>query len=311
MIKRLIIPLIALAGLIFGFVMMYRGSLAPRPSRIEYMPPRPPYNSYIAAEGIIESAGENYSLGVPFSELIQEVHVKVGDHVSKGQKLFTLDTRKLEADLNVARADFFVACTQAASQIQVFSYFENLAHKEAVSKREYTNAYFAKQKAIDQMRVALAQVQRVKTQLERSIIRSPLDGVILQDEVRVGEVANTNSFSKVPLTICGDVEHVQIRIDIAEEDSWRYVVGAAATAFVRGNAAIEIPLEYDYIEPLIIPKKTLTGSDLESVDTRVLQVLYRFDKKYYPIYVGQLLDVYIDASGAPHYGNQEYNDDKQ
>lgn len=308
-VKRLLIPLIAVLGLIFGFFMMYRGTLTPRAAEIRYMPARSPYNVYIATEGIVEAGNENCSLGVPFSEVIEAVYAKVGDHVCKGQKLFTLDTRQLKADLKEAQANFVVACTHASSQIQIFSYYENLCDKNAVSKRDYIDAYFAKAKAIDQMRASLARVQQVQMQINRSTICSPLDGVILQDEVQVGEIANQNSFNKAPFIVCGDIDYVQIRIDIAEEDAWRYVAGAAATAFVRGNSSIEIPLEYDYIEPLIVPKKTLTGSDFEAIDTRVLQVIYRFDKKSYPIYVGQLLDVYIDAScHKNHYSNQEYND---
>ncbi len=48
-------------------------------------------------------------------------------------------------------------------------------------------------------------------------------------------------------------------------------------------------------EPYIIPKTSLTGQTIERVDTRVLQVLYRFQKGDFPIYAGQLLDVYIEA----------------
>lgn len=295
MIRRLVIPLIAVVGLIFGIVMMYRGTATPPVAPLKYHPPKSPYKVHIAAEGIIESGGENYSLGVPFSQIISQVYVDVGDRVVKGQPLFQLDTRQLVADQAVAQAAYILACTNFALQSQQFLYYEQLVDKNAVSKKEYTAAYYAKQDALSRVRVALAQVRQIGMQIERSTICSPVDGVVLQDAVRVGEVANQNSFSKVPLIVCGDVSHVQIRIDIAEEDAWRYVAGAPATAFVRGNADIIVPLEFDYIEPLIVPKKTLTGSDMEAVDTRVLQVLYRFNKDQYPIYVGQLLDVYIQA----------------
>jgi hypothetical protein len=44
-----------------------------------------------------------------------------------------------------------------------------------------------------------------------------------------------------------------------------------------------------------VPKKSLTGDTTERVDTRVLQVLYRFNRGEQPVYVGQQMDVFIEA----------------
>ena len=48
-------------------------------------------------------------------------------------------------------------------------------------------------------------------------------------------------------------------------------------------------------EPYVIPKKPLTGENTELVDTRVLQVIYAIDAPNAPLYVGQQLDVSLDA----------------
>ena len=46
----------------------------------------------------------------------------------------------------------------------------------------------------------------------------------------------------------------------------------------------------------MIPKKSLTGDNTERVDTRVLQVIYRFDPSGRPpLFVGQQVEVFIDA----------------
>ena len=70
----------------------------------------------------------------------------------------------------------------------------------------------------------------------------------------------------------------------------------------RGNREIRTDLTFFRIEPYVIPKRSLTGDSTERVDTRVLQVLYSFDRGKLPIYVGQQMDVFIDAppvSAAP------------
>ena len=49
------------------------------------------------------------------------------------------------------------------------------------------------------------------------------------------------------------------------------------------------------IELYVVPKKSLTGDNTERVDTRVLQVIYAIDTLGRRLFVGQQLDVFIDA----------------
>jgi hypothetical protein len=86
-----------------------------------------------------------------------------------------------------------------------------------------------------------------------------------------------------------------VRIDIDESDAWRFKAGSSATAFVRGNSLINFPLSFVKIEPYIIPKSSFTGETIERVDTRVLQVLYQFDRGDLPVYTGQILDIFIES----------------
>jgi len=143
---------------------------------------------------------------------------------------------------------------------------------------------------------ALANV--VRTNLERAIVRAPLDGQVMQVNVSVGDFArgaSEDTLIRDPLMIFGSIDPMHVRIDVDEDDAWRIFPGAPATAFIRGNSQIKFPLEFVRIEPFVIPKRSLTGENLERVDTRVLQLIYRFQKKDLPIYLGQLLDIYIEA----------------
>jgi len=58
------------------------------------------------------------------------------------------------------------------------------------------------------------------------------------------------------------------------------------------------------IEPYVIPKKSLTGDNTERVDTRVLQVIYRFERPSFPIYAGQQVDVFIERRTAAVSGQE-------
>lgn len=293
--KKIFYALLALCGIGFSIFMIYRGKQQPHSPLVFFAPPEPPYKHYVAGEGLIESLQENTYIGTTFPELITNVYVKVGQIVKKNDILFKLDTRQLEANLCTEQAKLAAAQNMLARTTQIFIYYENLHNKSAVSLKEYSQAYYAKIQAAENVGIAQANVQVIATNIERSNLRAPSDGIILQQNSRVGEVANLNPFNNIPLMIFGTVNKVQLRVNIAEEDAWRLIENAPATAYVRGNNDIAIPLQFSLIEPLIIQKTQLTGSDVERIDTRVIQVIYTFDKSNYPVYTGQLLDVYIEA----------------
>ncbi|MBI4581900.1 MAG: efflux RND transporter periplasmic adaptor subunit [Planctomycetes bacterium] len=146
---------------------------------------------------------------------------------------------------------------------------------------------------------AEAQVQSTRTEIERLTTRALVDGDILQVKIRLGEYAPAGVL-QTPLVLMGNLDRLHVRVDVDENDAWRIRAGADARAFVRGNRNLETPLTFVRIEPYVVPKRSLTGESVERVDTRVLQVIYSFERSKLPVYVGQLMDVYIEA---PPVGN--------
>ncbi len=141
---------------------------------------------------------------------------------------------------------------------------------------------------------AEAALQRIETDIERATVRAPVDCTILQVKTRVGEFAQTGQLA-TPLMLVGDTQQLHVRADIDENDAWRFQATASAVAFVRGNRDLSTPLTFVRVEPYVVPKRSLTGDSTERVDTRVLQVLYRFDPAALSVYVGQQMDVFIEA----------------
>jgi multidrug efflux pump subunit AcrA (membrane-fusion protein) len=176
--------------------------------------------------------------------------------------------------------------------------YNRLTDRRAVSENDYNQVYYATAAAQVAIQQADAKIETAQSYIERSTIRAPMDGKVLQVAIRKGEIANLNPFNEEPLITFGPVCPTNVRINIDEEEAWRYRTGAPATAFVRGNSSIRFPLKYIRTEPLIIPKQSLTGGTAERVDTRVLQVIYQFQCKELPVYVGQLVDVYLEAIPA-------------
>jgi multidrug resistance efflux pump len=142
---------------------------------------------------------------------------------------------------------------------------------------------------------AQAQLEQTRIELERLVVRALVAGEVLQVNVHPGEFVGAPPSQA--LIVLGNVRQLHVRVDIDEHDIPRFRPGAPAKAMLRGDPRQEFPLSFVRVEPYVVPKKSLTGDNTERVDTRVLQVIYALEPTGEPVYVGQQLDVFIDAAG--------------
>lgn len=293
--RKYILPVIATIGALFAIYTVYFSSKSPPTPSIVFPPPKSPYKSFVAGAGLIEAASENIDIGTPFNEIITDVFVQAGDIVKKGDPLFQLDIRTLNARLKEAEEERNLAFTQNQQAKKQLFFYERLKDKRAVSESSFVDKLFAVKTTNGQVNKAEANILIYKSEIERSTILAPIDGEVLKVNAKVGSIASVNPFSNEKLVVFGDSTILHIRVDVDEEDAWRIVKNRPAVAFVRGNSSIEIPLKFVRIEPMIVNKSTLTGDNQERVDTRVLQLIYQFEKDSFPVYIGQMLDVYIQS----------------
>ncbi len=353
--RRMLLPVLALAALIFAGGAAWKW----RTVRSETTPPQAPpatdYRHMVGAVGLVEAKSENISISTAVSGLVVRVYVEAGDEVTAGQPLFSLDDRDLQADL-IARKATLAAARERLAKLEASprpeeippaearvreaqaaladatmqqKLIESVTDRRAIReedlqrRRQATNAAAAR---LDEARAALAllkagawapdvkiakaeiasaetQVKRIQTDIERLTMRAPLAGEILQVNVRAGEYAQVGVLSK-PLIVMGDTSQLHVRVDVDENEGWKVRAGAPAQAAERGNSTQKVALEFVRFEPYVVPKKSLTGDSTERVDTRVLQVIYRFKDANVPFRVGQQMDVFISTDdkgkgGAP------------
>lgn len=154
--------------------------------------------------------------------------------------------------------------------------------------------------AVAQAQLAQAEALMRATEVEiaRLAITAPVAATVLQVKVRPGEFAAAGVLAQ-PHVQLGAIDTLHVRVDIDENDAWRFKPGAAGECFVRGNRHLHAKLRFVRVEPYVVPKRSLTGDATERVDTRVLQALYAFDPKELPAYVGQQVDVYLETAALP------------
>lgn len=277
------------------------GATAVMASRMSATPPTPPppiepspkpYDVSVAASGIIEARCENVAVGVPEAGLVAKVHVKVSDAVKEGQPLFALDDREIHARLRVNMANADVAQATLRRLQDQLARLKGVNDPRAVSQDEVRTRENDVAVAQAQLDAARAQVGQDLVCLTRLTVRAPRDGTILQVNVRPGEYASATP--KSPAMVLGDVEHLQVRADVDEQNAPRLQPNQTATAYVKGDTIQPIELRFVRIEPYVVPKTSLTGASTERVDTRVLQVIYSFERPTdRPVYVGQQVDVFV------------------
>ncbi|RTL41049.1 MAG: HlyD family efflux transporter periplasmic adaptor subunit, partial [Rhodocyclaceae bacterium] len=141
---------------------------------------------------------------------------------------------------------------------------------------------------------AEADVKSTQIEIERLTVRAPIDGEIMQVNIRPGEFAQAGVLT-TPLIKMGNLDQLYVRVNIDENDAWRFKPQTAAAASLRGNRELKTPLSFVRVEPYVTPKQSLTGASTERVDTRVLQVLYSFPRNALPAFVGQQMDVFIET----------------
>ena len=334
MIRKYVLPVLAALGVAAVIAMVIQGNRTARAPQTVTQPANAPFPSHIFGPGIIEASTENIAVGTPVPGIVTAIYVKWGDRVKTGDPLFKVDPRDLEAQLLPASAkvkemeaqllpaDAKVEEAQAtlAKAENRLKVGEALEPGVSVSAEEMSNRRFdvaiykatlaSAEAQVDQVKTQIgsaeAQVGQIRAQIELHTIRAPVSGRILQMKTRLGEYAQTGVLT-TPLMLVGDDTTLHVRVDIDENDAWKFQPCAPAVVSLRGNPELKANLHYVRTDPDVIPKVLLTGDATQRTDTRVLQLVYSFDPGSLPVYIGQLTDVFIEApqtaANAPHAPN--------
>lgn len=298
--KRLLLFALALAGTVAA-IQLTQGTANEVPIKPPpYEPATRDKDGLIAAAGLIEAAAENTLLGSPTSGTVSKVHVKVWDKVKAGDPILTLDDRDLRSQHAVQLAAVAAAEASAERAVDAARRWTGIKDSGAVSAAELLAYQLAAKEAQAKLALARAQLEQTAVLLDRLVLRSPIAATVLQVGVRVGEFVAAGA--KAPVVL-GDISRLQIRCDVDEQLATRMREGLPAKGYLKGESSLAggkdraIFLKFVRIEPFVIPKVSLTGASVERVDTRVLQVIYQFDRPAgRTLFVGQQMDIYIDAT---------------
>lgn len=161
-------------------------------------------NANVAGEtgGTIIATGEFVSpvrseLSAKLAGRVAKMYVDEGSRITKGQPLLELETDYPRLNLEKAQADAARAAAAETDAQKDLDRKKELIAKQSIPQSTYDRTAAAYDQAKASRMSAVAQVDIYKQQLQDSVLRSPIDGVVAEKRTDVGQRLGDNTVALV------------------------------------------------------------------------------------------------------------------
>ncbi|MEZ5996828.1 MAG: efflux RND transporter periplasmic adaptor subunit [Hyphomonadaceae bacterium] len=158
------------------------------------------------------------NVGSTVSGPVTQVLVDFNTQVRAGQVLARLDPTPFQQRVTQAQASLSQAQAQAAVANADYQRYVLLQQRGFASEQLMTQQRAARDTARAAVAQAAAQVASARTDLERSVIRSPIDGVVVDRQVNVGQSVAASLQAPTLFIIAQDLSRLQANITVDEAD---------------------------------------------------------------------------------------------
>jgi HlyD family secretion protein len=233
--KRILIILAVLGatGASIGFFMEGRGSASTAYRFVAIT--RGSIESAVSATGAL-SAVKTVQVGTQVSGQIAELDADFNDHVHKGQLVAKLDPTLLEEAVHQAQADL----EQKQFTLEQDT---SLYRDKAITEAEYRTAEYNVTMSKANLLSSQAALERAQQNLRYTSIYSPIDGIVIERDVNVGQTVAASFSAPQLFLIAQDLAHMQILASVDESD-----IGQ-----IRDGQAVQFTVQ-------AYPNRTFTGT---------------------------------------------------
>lgn len=217
----------------------------------------------VSATGTVEPT-DTVEISSELSGTVRTVDVDFNDTVERGQVLASLDTDMLEATVEHSKALLAVSQAQLAVAQATFDEMRD-AYERATALSErgistqgtFLAAQAAYQRAEASMRIAEADLRVSQADLSlneaslaKACICSPIDGIVLDRNIEVGQIVASSFQAPVLFTLAGNLAQMELLIDIDEADIGQVETGQDATFTVEAYSDRKFPAKVEEIRYL-------------------------------------------------------------
>ncbi len=182
---------------------------------------------------------------------LTQVHVREGEVVNKGELLFQIDLRPLEAAVEQARSELARAEAAAGrSKLELERQQKMLAEK-ATSQRDYDNAQQANLANLASVAAAKAALQQAELNLEYGTMNAPVTGIVGKTHYGVGDIVGQKNLGE-ELTTVSVVDPIKVIVPLPESDYLRFAEAlnkAMALSFEQRPENMDLILSDGSIHP--------------------------------------------------------------
>ena len=160
----------------------------------------------------------NVEVGSQVSGIIEKIFVDFNSKVTNGQIIAKIEPSTFEANVMQSEADLAIA--QAALELaQVTARrAEELYKNRLISQSDNDNSVANLHQAEAAVKMRLASLRKVKTDLERATIYAPIDGVVISRNIEVGQTVAASFNTPKLFEIANDLSKMEIEAMVSEAD---------------------------------------------------------------------------------------------
>jgi membrane fusion protein (multidrug efflux system) len=215
--------------IVFSFAALTSSCGNTNPATQQAAPPPMPVTTYTVSKQEVTTVDKYPGVIVPINEVelraevggyITAIYVQDGQKVTKGQKLYEIDRTNYQSAYNSALANLEVAKANHARAEKDAQRYTALAEKEAVAKQRVDYALTDLANAASQIAAAQANLTTAQANLNRSVIVSPLTGIIGISQVKLGALVSPGS---TLLNTVSTIHPIAVDINVNQKDIQRFL----------------------------------------------------------------------------------------
>jgi HlyD family secretion protein len=219
LVKRGLIGLVVLAVLGGGaaYVSQQKKKAQEAPKFRTQEVDRGPITQAVQASGTLQPV-TSVSVGTQVSGTVSERLVDFNDRVKKGQVLLKLDPALIQARIRQAQAQLESAQASLALARSNEERNQRLQSQGFIAGAALEQTKREVQAALANVEVAKAQLDTAKTDMNNSVVRSPIDGVVIKRNADVGQTVAASFQTPELFQIAQDLTRMQIYTSVSEAD---------------------------------------------------------------------------------------------
>lgn len=214
----------------------------------------------VTATGSVQPT-DQVDISSELSGTIRKVNVTYNSPVKSGEVLAELDTNKLQADVQSARAKLASAkanVSKAEAELgsarAQLERLKSLVSNRISSQQELDTAQFAYDSALATKQInestvlsSEADLRLAEVNLSKAKILSPIDGVVLTRDVDPGQTVASSLSAPVLFTIAGDLKQMELQVSVDEADVGQVSQGQTATFAVDAYPERKFPAKIEAV----------------------------------------------------------------